>query len=58
MCSKQNEIEAVVEDLIENVILEALAGTLSDAKECELAIDLLREKLDDLDPKTIQAFFE
>ena len=48
MCCKQNEIEAVVEDLIENVIVEALAGTLQNAKECEIAVEMLKEKLDAL----------
>ena len=41
MYSKQNEIEAIVEDLIENTILELFADSLSSKKECEVALELL-----------------
>ena len=58
MYSKQNEIEAVVEELIENTILEALAGALSSVKECEIAIEILKEKLDELDSSSFKSLFE
>jgi HJR/Mrr/RecB family endonuclease len=58
MYSKQNEIEAIVEDLIENTILELFADTLSSKKECEVALELLIEKLEELDPKVFKAYFD
>ena len=58
MYSKQNEIEAIVEDLIENTILELFADSLSSKKECEVALELLIEKLEDLDPKVFKSLFD
>jgi hypothetical protein len=58
MYSKQNEIEAIVEDLIENTILELFADSLSSRKECEVALELLIEKLEELDPKVFKAYFD
>jgi hypothetical protein len=34
MYSKQHEIEAIVEDLIENTIMELFADSFSSKKEC------------------------
>ena len=58
MYSKQNEIEAIVEDLIENTILELFTDSLSSRKECEVALELLIEKLEELDPKVFKAYFD
>lgn len=58
MYSKQNEIEAIVEDLIENTIIELFADSLSSKKECEVALELLIEKLEDLDPKVFKSLFD
>ena len=58
MYSKQNEIEAIVEDLIENTILELFADSLSSKKECEVALEILIDKLEELDPKVFKNMFE
>ena len=58
MYSKQHEIEAVIEDLIENTILEAFAGSFSSINECEVAVEVLREKLDELDRSAFRSLFE
>ena len=58
MYSKQNEIEAIVEDLIENTILELFADSLSSKKECEVALEVLIENLEELDPKVFKSFFD
>jgi hypothetical protein len=58
MYSKHNEIEAIVEDLIENTILELFADSLSSKKECEVALDMLVDKLEELDPKVFRQYFD
>lgn len=58
MYSKQNEIEAIVEDLIENTIMELFADSFSSKKECELALELLICKLEEFDPKGFKNFFD
>ena len=57
MYSKQNEIEAIIEDLIENTILELFADSFSTKKECEVALELLISKLEEVDAKKFQEFF-
>lgn len=58
MYSKQNEIEAIVEDLIENTIMELFADSFSSKKECEVALELLISKLEEFDPKVFKTFFD
>lgn len=58
MYIRQNEIEALVEDLIENTILETFASEFASKKECEIALELLISKLEDIDPKEFKSFFE
>lgn len=58
MYSKHNEIESIIEDLIENTIVELLADSLSSKKECEVALDMLIEKLEELDPKVFKRYFD
>ena len=58
MYSKYNEIEAIVEDLIENTILEAFGGSFSSKKECELALDILKEKLEELNVSVFKDLFD
>lgn len=58
MCSKQNEIEAIVEDLIDNTILELFADSFSSKKECEIALEILISKLEDYDTKNFKDFFD
>jgi hypothetical protein len=58
MYSKQNEIEAIVEDLIENTIMELFADSFSSKKECELALEMLIFKLEEVDLKIFKTFFD
>ncbi len=58
MYSKQNEIEAIVEDLIENTILELFADSFSSKKECEVALEILITKLEEIDTKTFKDYFD
>jgi hypothetical protein len=58
MYSKQNEIEAIVEDLIENTIMELFADSFSSKKECELAMEVLISKLEEVDPRVFKTFFD
>lgn len=58
MHSKQNEIEAIVEDLIENTIIELFADSFSTKKECELAFDILLTKLEEYDTSNFKNFFD
>ncbi len=58
MYSKHNEIEAIVEDLIDNTIIELFADSLSSRKECEVALDILIQKLEEYDPKHFRQYFD
>ena len=58
MYSKQHEIEAIVEDLIENTIMELFADSFSSKKECEVALEVLISKLEEFDPKVFKTFFD
>lgn len=58
MYSKQHEIEAIVEDLIENTVMELFADSFSSKKECEVALELLISKLEEFDPKIFKTFFD
>lgn len=58
MHSKQHEIEAIVEDLIDNTILELFADTFSSKKECGVALEILRQKLEDYDSASFKDYFD
>ena len=58
MYSKRHEIEAIIEDLIENTILDAFAGTFSSSVECEEALSILIEHLEEIDPKVLKSLFD
>lgn len=58
MHSKQNEIEAIVEDLIENTIVELFADSFSSKKECEVAFEMLLSKLEEYDTSKFKEFFD
>jgi hypothetical protein len=58
MYSKDNEIEAIVEDLIENNIVDIIASSLDSPKECEVAIELLIEKLEEFDLSVFKTWFD
>lgn len=57
MSSKQHEIEAIVEDLIENTIFELFADSFSSVKECEVALEILKHKLEEIEPSAFTEFF-
>jgi hypothetical protein len=57
MSSKQHEIEAIVEDLIENTIFDLFADSFSTVKECEVALEILKHKLEEVEPSTFKEFF-
>lgn len=58
MYSKQNEIESIIEDLIENTIVEVIADSLSSKHECELALEILQSKLEDFDVSVFEDYFD
>lgn len=58
MYSKHNEIEAIVEDLIENTIIELFCDSFSSKKECEVALEILITKLEELDTKVFKECFD
>lgn len=57
MYSKEHEIESIVEDLIENTIVELFTSSLSNKKECEIALDILLSKLEEFDTDVFRDFF-
>lgn len=58
MYSKQHEIEAVIEDLIENTIIQAFGDYFSSKKECEIALEILQTKLEELDTSIFKNLFD
>ena len=58
MHSKHNEIEAIVEDLIENNIVDVLASSLNSTEECEVAVEMLITKLEELDLSVFKSWFD
>jgi hypothetical protein len=58
MSSKEHEIEAIVEDLLENTIFELFADSFSSAKECNYALEVLKQKLEEVDSSEFKKFFE
>lgn len=58
MYSKQNEIEAIIEDLIDNTIVDLFADNFSSKKECDIALEMLISKLEDFDSNSFKAFFD
>lgn len=55
--SQHHEIEGVVENLIEDIIIKELAGSLETPRDCRYAIELLKEKLEELDDKVFDDSF-
>lgn len=49
MYNQHHEIEAIVEDLIENTILECFANSFKTKKECLIGLEILLNKLEELD---------
>jgi hypothetical protein len=57
MVTKQHEIEALMEDLIENTILEAFQDYFTNKRECELALEILKVKLEELESDIFEELF-
>jgi hypothetical protein len=58
MYSKQHELEGLMEDLIENVIMEAFGDYFSNRRECEVALEILKNKLDEFDTSAFKDLFD
>lgn len=58
MINKRFEIESMVEEIIENRILEEFSCVFENQLECEIALEILKEKLDEFDPKVFKDLFE
>jgi len=58
MYSKQHEIEAVIEDFIENTLIEAFRDYFASPKECAVALEVLQTKLDELDVSVFKNLFD
>lgn len=58
MHSKYNEIEAIIEDLVENTVVELFCDSFSTKKECEVALEILINKLEELDTKVFKECFD
>jgi hypothetical protein len=58
MISKQHEIEAIVEDFIDNTLLELLSDTFTNKRECGIALEILKDKLEDYDVNSFKDYFD
>lgn len=58
MHSKRNEIESIIEDLVENTIIELFADSFSSKRECEVALEILINKLEEYDTANFKEFFD
>jgi len=57
MSTKQLEIEAIVEDLVDNTIIDLFADSFANAKECEFALEVLKQRLEELDIDSFKELF-
>lgn len=58
MYSKRHEIEAIIEDLVENTIWDIFAGSFSTTQECEIALEVLISKLEETDVTSFKTMFD
>jgi hypothetical protein len=58
MYNKHHEMEAIVEDLIDNAILENFSNNFSSKKDCEVALEILISKLEELDSDKFNEMFD
>lgn len=58
MYSKYNELESLVEDMIENTVLLAFEDYFSSKKECCIALEMLREKLSELECDVFDNYYD
>jgi hypothetical protein len=57
MSTKQLEIEAIIEDLVDNTIIDLFADSFSNTKECEYALEVLKQRLEELDIDSFKELF-
>jgi hypothetical protein len=57
MHSKYNELEATIEDLVEHTIVPFFQDTLASKKECIIALEMLKEQLEEFDCSVFDDFF-
>ena len=58
MYTKRHEIEAIIEDLVENTIVNIFADSFSSPSECEFALTVLLEQLEELDTDVFKTLFD
>ena len=58
MYSKYNEIEALVEDIIDNSIVTAFQDSFENKKECCVALELLIEKLSEIECRIFDNYYD
>lgn len=55
---RYGEIEALMEDLIESTILDIFQSELDSKKEGRAALEILKQKLEDIELDTIDELFD
>ena len=55
---RYGEIEALMEDLIESTILDIFQSELDTKKEGRVALEILKQKLEDIELDTIDELFD
>lgn len=55
---RYGEIEALMEDLIESTILDIFQSELDNKKEGRVALEILKQKLEDIELDTIDELFD
>ena len=58
MIIRQGEIEALVEDLIESTILDIFQSELENKREARMALEILKQKLEELELDVLNELFE
>jgi hypothetical protein len=58
MIVKQHEIEALVEDLIEDTIIEFFETNFYTKKQADYAFELLKQKLEEFDSDVFDDLFD
>jgi ribosome maturation factor RimP len=49
MSSKRNEIEAIIEDVVENIIFEVFDNNFTTIDEIDFALEVLKDRIQNLD---------
>jgi ribosome maturation factor RimP len=56
MSSKRNEIEAIIEDVVENIIFEVFDNNFTTIPEVEFALEVLKDRIQNLDVDDFEHF--